>query len=221
MFFHRSQDSCLVRCTPQESKLHWAGQYGRIWRWSRRLSFTFYLEKWYWDSYPFSRRVRHRHLFKHWIPCASRGVKVMWFPLCRWGGDLRLSLGSPQGIQTSLHLVSWNTNVNLSHCIEICLLLSQASRGTFHLWQKTQSPCHLPIAEGKLHLRCLWKIGSPLQSKRGNQLSSLDDMWCMELSSRCCAEMNIHIDFRWVSQRISLVSSRKSSHLYCILWNTG
>ena len=29
-------------------------------------------------------------------------------------------------------------------------------------------------------------------------------MWCMELSSRCCAEMNIHIDLRRVSQRISV-----------------
>ena len=28
-------------------------------------------------------------------------------------------------------------------------------------------------------------------------------MWCMELSSSCCAEMNIHIDLRRVSQRIS------------------
>ena len=52
------------------------------------------------------------------------------------------------------------------------LLLSQASSGTFHLRQKAQSPSHLPIAEGKLHLRCLWKTASPLQSKTGNQLSS-------------------------------------------------
>ena len=44
--------------------------------------------------------------------------------------------------------------------------------GPFHLRQKTQGPSHIPIAEGKLHLRCLWKVGSPLQSKTGNQLSS-------------------------------------------------
>ena len=37
---------------------------------------------------------------------------------------------------------------------------------------------------------------------------------------RCCAVMNIHIDLMRVSQRISVVSSRKSCHLYCILWNT-
>ena len=65
------------------------------------------------------RRVRHCHLSKHWIPCASRGVKVIWFPLSSWGSDLWLSLGSPQGIQKSLHLVTWNTSLNLSHCREI------------------------------------------------------------------------------------------------------
>ena len=35
-----------------------------------------------------------------------------------WGGDLRLSIGSPQGIQTCLHLVRWKTSLNLSHCRE-------------------------------------------------------------------------------------------------------
>ena len=53
---------------------------------------------------------------------------------------------------------------------------------------------------GNLHLRCLWKVGSPLQSKTGNQLSYCDDMGCMELSSSCCTEINIHIDLRRVSQ---------------------
>ena len=48
----------------------------------------------------------------------------------------------------------------------------RASRSPFHLRQETQSPSHIPIAEGKLHLRCLWIVGSLLQSKTGNQLSS-------------------------------------------------
>ena len=43
--------------------------------------------------------------------------------------------------------------------------------GKFHFRQKTQGPSQIPIAEGKLHLRCLWKVVSPLQSKAGNQLS--------------------------------------------------
>ena len=52
----------------------------------------------------------------------------------------------------------------------------RASRCPFHLSEQTQGPCHTPIAEGSLLLRCLWKVGIPLQSKPGNQLSSQDDM---------------------------------------------
>ena len=78
--------------------------------------------------------------------------------------------------------------------------------GPFQLRQKKQGPSHVPIAEGKLLLRCLWKAGTPLQSKTGNQLSSWDDMGCMELSSSCCTKISIHIDVRIVSQGISVVS---------------
>ena len=85
----------------------------------------------------------------------------------------------------------------------------RASQGPFHLRQKTQGPSHIPTAEGKLLLRCLWKAGTPLQSKTGNQLSPWDDMGCMELSSSCCTEINIHIGLRLVSQLISVVSYRK------------
>ena len=85
-------------------------------------------------------------------------------------------------------------------------LCFRAFRGPFHLRQKTQGSAHITIAEGKLLLRCLWKVGSPLQSKTGNHLSSWDDMACMELSSSCCSEINIHIDLRLVSQGISVVS---------------
>ena len=67
-------------------------------------------------------------------------------------------------------------------------------RGPFHLRQKTQGPSHIATAEGKLLLRCLWKVGSPLQTKTGNQISSWDDMGCMELCSSCCTESNIHRD---------------------------
>ena len=79
----------------------------------------------------------------------------------------------------------------------------RAIRGPFHLRQKTQGPSHIATAEGKLLLRYLWKVGSPLQSKTGNQISSWDDMRCMEHSSSCCTEINIHIDLRLLSQGIS------------------
>ena len=79
-------------------------------------------------------------------------------------------------------------------------------RGLFHLRQKTQGASHIDTAEGKLLWRHLWKVSSPLQSKTRNQLSFWDEIGCMELSSRCCTEINIHIDLRLVSQGISVVS---------------
>ena len=44
----------------------------------------------------------------------------------------------------------------------------RASRGPFHLRQKTQSPSHIPISKGRFLLCCLWEVGIPLQSKTGN-----------------------------------------------------
>ena len=57
----------------------------------------------------------------------------------------------------------------------------RASWCPFHLRQQIQGPSHIPIAERSLHLRCLWKVGIPLESKPGNQLSSRDDLWYTEL----------------------------------------
>ena len=37
------------------------------------------------------------------------------------------------------------------------------SRYPLHLRQQTQGPCHIPIAEGRLLLRCLWKVVLPIQ----------------------------------------------------------
>ena len=46
-------------------------------------------------------------------------------------------------------------------------------------------------------------------------------MGCMELSSSSCAEIGVPIDLRRMSQRISGVAKRKSSHLCCIMGNGG
>ena len=43
----------------------------------------------------------------------------------------------------------------------------RASRGPFHLRQKISSPLHIPIAEVRLLIRCMWKVGLTLQSKTG------------------------------------------------------
>ena len=52
----------------------------------------------------------------------------------------------------------------------------RASRGPFHLTQKTQYPSHIHIPEGKLLLSCLWKFGIPLQSNTGNH-SNPEMIW--------------------------------------------
>ena len=85
----------------------------------------------------------------------------------------------------------------------LAFLRVRASRGPFHLRQKTQGPSHILIAERKLLLRCLWKVGLHLQSKTGNELSSRDYIGCVELSSSCKTEIDVPIDFRRVSQGIS------------------
>ena len=82
----------------------------------------------------------------------------------------------------------------------------RASCCLFHLRQQTQGPSHIPIAEGSLLLRCLWKVDLPLQSKSGNMLASRDDMLCTEHSLSGCAEMDVPPDFRWVSKGISGVA---------------
>ena len=85
------------------------------------------------------------------------------------------------------------------------------SRCLFHLRQPTQGPNHIHIAEGSLLLSCFWKVGIPLQSKPGNQLSSRDDWCCTELSSSCCAETGVTLDLIRVYQGISGIAERKSS----------
>ena len=73
------------------------------------------------------------------------------------------------------------------------------SQYPLHVRQQIQGPSHIPIAEGRLLLRCLWKVGLPVQDNPGNQLSSRDDMGCMELSSSFCAEIGVPIDETGVS----------------------
>ena len=43
------------------------------------------------------------------------------------------------------------------------LFLVSESGYPLHLRQQNQGPSHIPIAEGRLLLRCLWKVGLPVQ----------------------------------------------------------
>ena len=70
----------------------------------------------------------------------------------------------------------------------------RASRCPFHLRQQTRGPSHKPMPERSLLLRCLRKVGIPLESKKGNQPSSRDDLVYTELSSCCSAEFAVPLD---------------------------
>ena len=52
----------------------------------------------------------------------------------------------------------------------------RASWCPFLLRPKTQGPSHIPISWKSLLLRCLWKVGIPVESKLGNRLSSRVDL---------------------------------------------
>ena len=43
------------------------------------------------------------------------------------------------------------------------LFLVRESRYQLNLRQQNQCPSHIPIAQGRLLLRCLWKVGLPVQ----------------------------------------------------------
>ena len=94
--------------------------------------------------------------------------------------------------------------------------LIRTSRGPFHLKLNTQGPSHIHIPEGKLLLRCWRKVGLPLQSKSGNQLSSADDMGWTDLSSCCFTEIDVPLD--WDRCRRESLDFRKGCQAPCCIW---
>ena len=133
----------------------------------------------------------------------SWDVIGIWGPFSCWCGDLGLSAGSLQGTQTSFHLVIWTMSMHEASAWKFGHIWIRASWGPFRLKHKTEGPSHIHIPKGKLLLRCLWKNGLPLHSQTGNQLWSPADMGCPDLSSCCFTEIDVPIDLKWVSQRIS------------------
>ena len=80
-----------------------------------------------------------------------------------------------------------------------------------------EGPSHIPIAEGSLLFRCLFKVGLPLHLKPGNQFSSRDDMGCTEVSSCCCAEMGVPVDLAdYIRESLVLPKGRQATcHVCC------
>ena len=101
----------------------------------------------------------------------------MWFPLSRRGGELWLSLGSPQGIQTFLYLVRWNTSLNLRHCREIRPSFESGSLAVHSTWDRKHS---VPLTYLLLTEISSWGAGGKLAqvfNQRHGISSHLGTIW--------------------------------------------
>ena len=80
--------------------------------------------------------------------------------------------------------------------------------------QQDEKPGH-PISSGDES----WFPVLEWRGKPGNLLSSPDNMECPGFSSCCFTEIDVPIDLRWVSEGISGLLQRMSSHLLYMMWN--
>ena len=92
----------------------------------------------------------------------------------------------------------------------------RASRAPFYLRQKTQSRSHIPISEGRLHLRCLWKAGLPLQSNTGNH-SHPQTIWGARKFPQA-ALMKLMILYTWDGFLREFLEFPKGSQATCSVW---
>ena len=151
----------------------------------------------------FSWRVRHRQLLKQWTQRISWSFKRMWGPLSRRLGGLWLSLDSPQGIRSSLHLVRWNMSLHLSHCRETRPSFESGHLGVHSSWvRKHRVPLiYLFLREGSFEVLVDIWLTSSLEDRES--FSSRDDMGCTERSSSCSTEIDDPLYLRRLSQGVS------------------
>ena len=137
---------------------------------------------------------------------APRNLKWIWDPLSRSGWELWLCLGSPQGIQTSLHLVRWKMSLHLSHCRESRPCFESGYLGVHYTWGRKHRVAltYLFLREGSSWVACgSWLTFSVEDTV---SFSSPDDMWCTEISSNCSSEINDPLYLRPFSHGISRIS---------------
>ena len=101
----------------------------------------------------------------------------MWLPLSRWGRDLQLSLGSPQGIQTSLHLVRYNKSLNLRQCREVQPSFESGSLAAHSTWDRKH---RVPLTYLFVRENSTWGAGGNLaqiSNQRQGISSHLGMIW--------------------------------------------
>ena len=92
----------------------------------------------------------------------------------------------------------------------------RAYRDPLYLRQKTQSRYHIPISEGRLLLRCLWKVGLPLQSKTGNH--SHPEMIWVARNIPHAALLKLTILYTWDVCLREALEVPKGSQATCAVW---
>ena len=101
------------------------------------------------------------------------------------------------------------------------LLLSQGISGSIPLEaQNTESPSHTYFC-GKAPLEVLVECLLTSSVEDRESFSSRDNMGCMEDSSSCSTEIDDPLYLRQFSQGNSRVSTRESTHLFCMMWIVG
>ena len=172
--------------------------------WGGRPRVPFQLPLGYWNSYRLSRGVRHRLLWSMQLRSPLQMSKNVKPPVEMRRGTRALS-------RVSTGHSDIPSCCERKHRLEFESLLGnqalpwvRAARCTFHLRQQTQGPSH--ITERSLFLRCLWKVGIPLESNPGNHLSSRDDLGYTELFSSCSADVGVPLDLGRCSRGISGVA---------------
>ena len=145
----------------------------------------------------------------------------MWLPLSRWGEELWLSLGSLQGIQTSLHLVRWNTSLNLRHCREIRASFESGSLAVHSTWDRKHS---VPLTYLLLRENSSWGAGGKLVqifNQRQGISSHLGTIWDACSFPRVAVLILIFIS-TWDGCLRESRSIPQGSQATCtVLWNTG
>ena len=114
----------------------------------------------------------------------------MWSLLSRWGGELGLSVGSLQLIQTSFHVLIWKMSLHLSLCSEIRASFHSGHPGIHSAWG---SKLRVPLTFVLLREGSSWGACGKLAyhfSGRQESFSSWDDMGCTELSSSGYTEID-------------------------------
>ena len=92
----------------------------------------------------------------------------------------------------------------------------RAFQGPLYLRQKINSRSHIPISEGRLLLRCLWKAGLPLQSNKGNH--SNPQTICVARKYPQAALMKLMILYTWDGFFRESLEFPKGSQATCSVW---